>query len=67
MFCCLLQSEEEEMPFEAKMRMRNIGRETPTASGPNSFGKGKMGFCDRRALIKKELEGGVTLAVATQK
>ena len=50
-----MQSDEEEMPFEAKMRMRNLGRDTPTAAGPNSFGKGKMGFCDRRAVQKKEL------------
>ncbi|XP_078736098.1 PEST proteolytic signal-containing nuclear protein [Lampetra fluviatilis] len=30
-------SEPEEMPPEAKMRMKNIGRETPTSAGPNSF------------------------------
>lgn len=36
-------SEPEEMPQEAKMRMRNIGKETPTSSGPNSFGKTKQG------------------------
>ncbi|MEQ2307455.1 hypothetical protein AMECASPLE_018376 [Ameca splendens] len=33
-------SEPEEMPPEAKMRMKNIGRETPTSAGPNSFNKG---------------------------
>ncbi|KAK2162354.1 hypothetical protein LSH36_100g10013 [Paralvinella palmiformis] len=49
-------SEEEEMPPEAKMRMRNIGRETPTAAGPNSFGKGRLGFCDRQRMIQKEIE-----------
>ncbi|KAK3096978.1 hypothetical protein FSP39_005330 [Pinctada imbricata] len=48
--------EEEEMPPEAKMKMRNIGRETPTAAGPNSFGKGKLGFCDRSKLLEKELK-----------
>lgn len=35
--------EEEEMPPEAKMRMKNIGKDTPTSSGPNSFGKTKQG------------------------
>lgn len=30
--------EVEEMPAEARMRMRNIGKNTPTSSGPNSFG-----------------------------
>lgn len=49
-------SSEEEMPPEAKMKMRNIGRDTPTAAGPNSFGKGSAGFIDRRALLKKELD-----------
>ncbi|ERE65300.1 PEST proteolytic signal-containing nuclear protein [Cricetulus griseus] len=29
-------SEPEEMPLEAKMRMKNIGRDTPTSAGPNS-------------------------------
>ncbi|EHB05822.1 PEST proteolytic signal-containing nuclear protein [Heterocephalus glaber] len=28
-------SEPEEMPPEAKMRMKNIGRDTPTSTGPN--------------------------------
>ncbi|XP_065837638.1 PEST proteolytic signal-containing nuclear protein-like [Oscarella lobularis] len=37
-------SEEEEMPPEAKLRMRNIGRDTPTATGPMSFGKNRSGF-----------------------
>lgn len=39
-------SEPEEMPAEAKMRMKNVGRDTPTAAGPNSFGKSRLGFCD---------------------
>ncbi|XP_033739578.1 PEST proteolytic signal-containing nuclear protein-like [Pecten maximus] len=48
-------SDEEEMPPEAKMRMRNIGRDTPTAAGPNSFGKGRLGFCDRQKMVEKEI------------
>lgn len=44
--------EEEEMPAEAKMRMRNVGRDTPTSSGPNSFNKGSKGFSDHRATEK---------------
>ncbi|XP_028623831.1 PEST proteolytic signal-containing nuclear protein-like [Grammomys surdaster] len=39
-------SEPEEMPPEAKMSMKNIGRDTPTSAGPNSFNKGKHGFSD---------------------
>ncbi|ELU04602.1 hypothetical protein CAPTEDRAFT_225837 [Capitella teleta] len=50
------QQSEEDMPPEAKMRMRNIGRDTPTASGPNSFGKSKLGFCDYNKLVERELE-----------
>ncbi|KAL4233262.1 hypothetical protein ACF0H5_007946 [Mactra antiquata] len=50
------ESDEEEMPMEAKMRMRNVGRDTPTASGPNSFGKGSLGFCDRTKMIERELK-----------
>ena len=42
--------EEEEMPLEAKLRMKNIGKGTPTASGPNSFGKTSQGFT-RNTLI----------------
>uniref|UniRef100_A0A3B1JE13 PEST proteolytic signal-containing nuclear protein n=1 Tax=Astyanax mexicanus TaxID=7994 RepID=A0A3B1JE13_ASTMX len=41
-YCCD-KSEPEEMPPEAKMRMKNIGRDTPTSAGPNSFNKGKQG------------------------
>lgn len=48
--------DEEEMPFEAKMRMKNIGRETPTAAGPNSFGKGRLGFVDRNKAIEREIQ-----------
>ncbi|XP_075232829.1 PEST proteolytic signal-containing nuclear protein-like isoform X2 [Lycorma delicatula] len=48
--------EEEEMPREARMRMRNIGRETPTSAGPNSFGKTKQGFCDAKYVFEKKLK-----------
>ncbi|XP_032269685.1 PEST proteolytic signal-containing nuclear protein-like isoform X1 [Phoca vitulina] len=40
----------EEMPPEAKMRMKNIGKATPTSAGPNSFNKGKHGFSDHQKL-----------------
>ena len=30
-------------------------RNTPTASGPNSFGKSRMGFCDRRKELEREI------------
>ena len=46
---------EEEMPQEAKMRMRNVGRETPTSSGPNSFGKTRQGFTDTKKLYEKNM------------
>lgn len=46
----------EEMPAECRMRMRNIGRDTPTSSGPNSFGKTKQGFCDSQKIIEKNLK-----------
>ena len=29
---------------------------TPTASGPNSYGKGKYGFVDRQKIIEKQLK-----------
>ncbi|XP_014206207.1 PEST proteolytic signal-containing nuclear protein isoform X1 [Copidosoma floridanum] len=48
--------EPEEMPAEAKMRMRNIGRDTPTSAGPNSFGKTKQGFCDSKKIFEKSLK-----------
>ncbi|VDP81966.1 unnamed protein product, partial [Schistosoma mattheei] len=31
-------------------------RYTPTSCGPNSFGKGRFGFVDRRALLNKQTE-----------
>ncbi|ESN95891.1 hypothetical protein HELRODRAFT_86171 [Helobdella robusta] len=44
------------MPPEAKMRMRNIGKDTPTPSGPNSFNKTKLGFCNTARIFEKQLE-----------
>ncbi|KAI9533099.1 hypothetical protein NQZ68_026652 [Dissostichus eleginoides] len=49
-------SEPEEMPPEAKMRMKNIGRETPTSAGPNSFNKGKQGFSDHKKLWERKMK-----------
>ncbi|XP_013193439.1 PEST proteolytic signal-containing nuclear protein [Amyelois transitella] len=54
--------EPEEMPAEAKMRMRNIGRETPTSAGPNSFGKTKQGFCDAKKVFEKNLKQALETA-----
>ncbi|KAI5750238.1 hypothetical protein M8J76_013972 [Diaphorina citri] len=48
--------EPEEMPAEAKMRMRNKGRYTPTSAGPNSFGKTKYGFIDTKKVFEKNLK-----------
>lgn len=52
-------SEPEEMPAECRMRMRNIGRDTPTSSGPNSFGKTKHGFCDSKKMFEKKIGGSL--------
>ncbi|KAM9861319.1 PEST proteolytic signal-containing nuclear protein isoform 2-T2 [Aulostomus maculatus] len=49
-------SEPEEMPPEAKMRMKNIGRDTPTSAGPNSFNKGKQGFSDHKKVWERKLK-----------
>uniref|UniRef100_A0A2K5EYU3 PEST proteolytic signal-containing nuclear protein n=1 Tax=Aotus nancymaae TaxID=37293 RepID=A0A2K5EYU3_AOTNA len=49
-------SEPEEMPPEAKMNMKNIGRDTPTSAGPNSFNKGKHGFSDNQQLWKQNIK-----------
>ncbi|CAD7681774.1 unnamed protein product [Nyctereutes procyonoides] len=49
-------SEPEEMPPEAKMRMKNIGRDTPTSAGPNSFNKGKHGFSDNQKLWEQNIK-----------
>jgi hypothetical protein len=40
------EDSDEEIPPEARMKMRNIGAQTITSSGPNSFGKTKQGFTD---------------------
>ena len=39
-----------------RMKMRNIGRETATSSGPNSFGKTRQGFIDANKLFEKNLQ-----------
>lgn len=31
-------------------------RETPTAAGPNSFGKGRLGFVDRNKAIERDIQ-----------
>eukprot|EP00112_Aurelia_sp_Birch-Aquarium-sp1_P014645 Seg3179.1 transcript_id=Seg3179.1/GoldUCD/mRNA.D3Y31 product="PEST proteolytic signal-containing nuclear protein" protein_id=Seg3179.1/GoldUCD/D3Y31 len=49
-------SEEEEMPKEARMKMRNMGRDTPTSAGPNSYNKGKQGFVNRNKMWDKDLK-----------
>lgn len=46
----------EEMPAEAKMRMKNIGKNTPTSAGPNSFGKTKEGFVDSKKMFEKKMQ-----------
>lgn len=33
----------------------NINSDTPTSSGPNSFGKTKQGFCDVKKIFEKSL------------
>jgi hypothetical protein len=48
------EEEPEEMLPEARMRLRNIGRETPTLAGPNSFGKTEEGFCDAKKYLRKQ-------------
>ncbi|XP_058966975.2 PEST proteolytic signal-containing nuclear protein-like [Pocillopora verrucosa] len=48
--------DEEEMPAEAKMRMRNVGRNTPTSAGPNSYNKGNKGFTDHRKAGEKSFK-----------
>ena len=49
-------SEPEEMPPGAKMRIKNIGRDTPTSAGPNSFNKGKHGFSDNQKLWERNIK-----------
>ena len=38
------------------MKMRNVGRETVTSSGPNSFGKTRQGFTDTNKLFERQLQ-----------
>lgn len=38
------------------MKMRNVGRETITSSGPNSFGKTRAGFVDSAKLFERQLQ-----------
>jgi PPE-repeat protein len=47
---------DEEVPPEARMKMRNVGRETITSSGPNSFGKTSKGFTDCNRLFERKLQ-----------
>ena len=35
--------------------MRNVGRDTITSSGPNSFGKTRQGFTDTGRLFERKL------------
>lgn len=55
-FCNDSSEDEEEIPHEARMKMRNVGRETITSSGPNSFGKTKQGFIDSAKLFERKLQ-----------
>jgi hypothetical protein len=41
------------------MRMKNVGRQTITSSGPNSFGKGSMGFYDHNAMLERQLKAAM--------
>uniref|UniRef100_A0A8D2EC43 PEST proteolytic signal-containing nuclear protein n=1 Tax=Theropithecus gelada TaxID=9565 RepID=A0A8D2EC43_THEGE len=50
------ESEPEERPPEAKMRMKNIGRDTSTAAGLNSFNKGKHAFSDNQKLWERNIK-----------
>jgi len=47
--------DEEEIPLDARMRMKNLGRQTKTSAGPNSYGKSsKAGFKDPKASLKQQ-------------
>lgn len=35
--------------------MKFLGKNTPTSSGPNSFGKTKIGFVDSKKIFEKKL------------
>ncbi len=55
-FCQDNSDSEEEIPAEAKMRMKNLGKDTPTSAGPNSFNKGRGGFSDVRKVQQKKIQ-----------
>ena len=59
--------EEEEMPEEARMRMKNVGRDTITSSGPNSFGKTRQGFVDAKKLFERQLKEAMDEVSGDQK
>jgi len=42
-----------------RMKMRNVGRETITSSGPNSFGKTRQGFTDSNKLFERQLQAAM--------
>lgn len=46
------EADEEEIPVEARIRMKNVGRYTKTSAGPNSYHKSTSGFQDSKALLK---------------
>ncbi|EDQ93125.1 uncharacterized protein MONBRDRAFT_5424 [Monosiga brevicollis MX1] len=50
------EDEEEEIPAAMRIRMRNVGSETRTSAGPNSYGKSKRGFTWRTRTWETEAE-----------
>ncbi len=58
---------DEEIPAEARMRMRNVGRETITSAGPNSFGKTKHGFVDAKKLFERQMQEAMDEASGDKK
>uniref|UniRef100_A0A1I8GVZ9 PEST proteolytic signal-containing nuclear protein n=1 Tax=Macrostomum lignano TaxID=282301 RepID=A0A1I8GVZ9_9PLAT len=44
----------EEVPDLVRIRMRNVGKYTPTSEGPRSYGKTRAGFCDDRRRPRYE-------------
>jgi len=48
-----------ESQTSCRMRMKNVGRQTITSSGPNSFGKGSMGFYDHNAMLERQLKAAM--------
>lgn len=42
-----------------RMRMKNVGRQTITSSGPNSFGKTNTGFTDHNAMLERQLKAAM--------